>query len=828
MNALVLIAAMCAGETPAGKVEFSRDILPILSDNCFACHGPDEKARKGKLRLDTKEGAFKPSKVEGRAIIAPGALLQSELIHRLTTGEAGEKMPPEKFGRQLTSSQVGLVKAWIDQGARWEEHWSFLPPARAPVPQINSAARTANPIDRFVVARLEQEKLVQSPRAEKTTLLRRLFLDLTGLPPSPATVRDFLADNSPGAYEKIVDRLLASPHYGERMVWDWLEAARYADSNGYQGDGERTMWPWRDWAATAFNDNLPFDQFTRWQLAGDLVANATQEQKLATGFNRNHMINGEGGRIPAENRVDYVMDMTETTGTVWLGLTFNCCRCHDHKYDPIRQRDYYQLFSFFNNTPVDGGGGNPQTPPIIETFSLAQAEEKKGLDRQVGLEQAGLEEGEKKFFPRDKGKTAAEAEAAKGFPKEQKEVLAKSAGSRGKAQIELLAKAVEKTNPAHFHLLEQLKKAIDRRDAFSRALPRVMIMEELTKPRETFILEKGNYEKPTVKVGTAVPAALPQLAAGAPANRLALADWLVSPGNPLPSRVVINRLWQQFFGLGIVKSTEDFGVQGEKPSHAELLDWLAVELRESGWDIKHMVRLIVCSETYQQASKVPPGMAERDPQNRLLGRGARFRLPSWMLRDQALAASGLLAVRLGGPPTRPYQPPGIWEEATFGNKKYVQDHGENLYKRSLYTFWRRIIGPTMFFDTAARQTCTVKQTRTNTPLHALATLNDITFVEAARALAERELLLASGKDDDAIAGIFLSILAREAKPDEALVLRSGLARAMKHYVANPGEAKKLLQVGETKANPGLDPVRHAAFTALALSVLNIDEALNKE
>jgi hypothetical protein len=544
------------------------------------------------------------------------------------------------------------------------------------------------------------------------------------------------------------------------------------------------------------------------------------------------MINGEGGRIAAENRIDYVMDMSETMGTIWLGLTFNCCRCHDHKYDALSQKDYYQLFSFFNNTPVDGAGRSAQTPPILECSTPEQLLKKKQMDSSVGKVQSQVEELENKIFPRDKGKKASDSDVAKDYAKETKEILSKPAGSRGKAQLQQLAKAVEKSKPELFQILNNLIKTIDERDNFAKSLPLVMVMEELPKSRETFILDIGNYEKPMAKVGIAVPAVLPQIRKADSINRLDLAQWLVTKENPLTSRVIVNRFWQQFFGTGIVKTSEDFGVQGEKPSHPELLDWLAVEFQESNWNVKHLVRLILLSETYQQSSKLDPEAKEKDSANRFLSHGPRYRRPAWMIRDQALASSGLLIPQIGGPPTRPYQPQGIWEDATFGNKKYVQDQGENLYKRSVYTFWRRIIGPTMFFDTPARQYCNVKLSRTNTPLHALATLNDTTYVEASRVLAQRELLATSNKvevlDEVVIENIFRSILARKPSNEEAAILSAAVKRYQDAFEKDAEAAKKFISVGKMPASTAIDSKKLAAFGTLALSLFNLDEALNKE
>jgi hypothetical protein len=614
------------------------------------------------------------------------------------------------------------------------------------------------------------------------------------------------------------------------------------------------MWPWRDWAVDALNRNLPFDQFTVWQLAGDLLPDATTEQKLATAFCRNHMINGEGGRIAEENRVDYVMDMSETTATVWLGLTFNCCRCHDHKFDPLTQRDYYSLFAFFNQTPINGGGGDPQTRPAIEMASREQTEKLDELGEKVRAAGAEVDDLEVKVFPRPTGQPASASAKAAGLKPEIAALLKERAEKRNRGQVEQLEKHFATDELAYGALLKKQRAAVDARDAFSRALPRVMVMEDMPKPRDTFILTRGSYEKPGDKVGAALPASLVRPdtnVPGAATNRLALARWLVSPENPLTARVTVNRAWQQFFGTGLVKTAEDFGVQGEKPSHPELLDWLATEhmgiadrgLRiadsktnpqsairnpqSGGWDTKALHRLIVTSATYRQSSKVTAALHERDPQNRLLARGPRFRMPSWMIRDQALAVGGLLVQRHGGPPVRPYQPPGVWEEATFGGKRYQQDKGDALYRRSVYTFWRRIVGPTEFFDSAPRQTCVVKPTRTNSPLHALTTLNDVTFVEAARALAE-SVLKSGGSAEDRVELAFRRVLARRPTAEEKQVLLAAVARMRREFAADPAAAKKLLGVGESKRDEKLDPVEHAAYAALCSAILNLDEAVMKE
>ena len=795
--ALLFAMPLRAAEAP---VDFARDVQPILSENCYACHGPDAKARKADLRLDTADGALRKKD----PVIVPGKSADSEVIKRIASTEEEEAMPPKHFNKKVSAKQLATLKAWIDGGAAWGKHWAFVPPVRS-----------KGSIDSFIQDRLKSERLKPSPEASKETLLRRVTLDLTGLPPTAAERDAFLKDTSPDAYSKLVDRLLLSPRFGERMVWEWLEAARYADSNGYQGDGERTMYPWRDWAVRAFNSNMPFDRFTVEQIAGDLLPNATPEQKLATGFLRNHAINGEGGRIPEENRVDYVMDMAETVGTVWLGLTFNCCRCHDHKFDPVAQKEYYGLFAFFNQTPVNGGGGDPFTAPTINWPTPEQKKALETAEASVGKLAPAVADTEKKL-----------ADKFKDAPKEIADALKVVPASRTKAQIDALEKKFG-SEKEYAKQLADLGKAVDARESARRGIPRVMVMEDIPNPRDSFIYEKGLYNKPGAKVTPIVPAVLPPLNAPKP-DRLALAKWLVAKEHPLTARVTVNRLWQQFFGIGLVKTAGDFGSQGERPTHPEVLDWLAVEFVESGWDVKRFVKLMVTSATYRQSSNVTKELRERDPENRLLARAPRYRLPSWMIRDQALAASGLLVEKPGGPPVKPYQPVGVWEEATFGGKQYTPDTGEGLYRRSVYTFWRRIVGPTMFFDVSPRQVCSVKSGRTNTPLHALLTLNDIQFVEAGRALAEKVLLVPDGNDATRIETAFRAILVRAPKPAEAEVLRGALDRLRGQYKKEPQAAKDLLAIGASKPNPKLDIGELAAWSALCNLMFNLDEALSKE
>jgi hypothetical protein len=666
-------------------------------------------------------------------------------------------------------------------------------------------------------------------------LLRRVSLDLTGVPPAPEEVEAFLADAAPDAYERQVDRLLASPRYGQRWAWDWLDLARYADTNGFQGDPERTMWPWRDWVVNALNDNVPYDRFSIEQLAGDLLPEATVEQRIASGFHRNTMFNGEGGRIPEETRVENVFDRVETTGTVWMGLTFSCARCHDHKFDPIKHTDYFSLYDIFNQMSEIGappGGRTGQVPPLLDLPTPAEALAVQGARERIAVIGKDVEERERAVFPRAADAPLASAPSAQALPGKLPQNFAAVAPAERSvgALNEAIAHFKGAGQPEYVGALERLVQAARERDDAVRQVTRVMIMDEIENRRETVVLARGNYEARTT---TRVEGAIPEVfrSASTPAdrmNRLDLARWLVSAENPLGARTAVNRAWQAFFGVGFVKTAEDFGVQSEAPSHPELLDWLSTEYVRSGWDTKALHRLIVTSSAYRQSSRVAPTLLEKDPDNRLLARGSRHRLPSWMLRDQALAAAGLLVDRSDGPGVLPYQPAGIWEEATFGTKKYVQGKGEDLYRRSLYVFWRRIVGPTSFFDSGARQVCTVKVGRTNTPMHALVTLNDPAFVEAARVLAQR--VLEGTADDDAsrIDRIYRLALARPARADELRILGARMATLRAQYGADPAAARLLASSGEAPRPAELDPIEHAAWTALCSLVLNLDETLCKE
>ncbi len=1028
-------------------VEFNRDIRPILSDKCFACHGPDEKKRLTKLRLDTEQGAF-ADLGGGRFAILPGDPQQSELVNRITTDIEVQRMPPTYSGKQLNQEEIDLIRQWVSQGARWQKHWAFIPPERPELPQLEDNGWARNGLDHFVLQRLEKEGLDPSPAADPATLIRRMTLDLTGLPPTPAEVDAFLTDSSPDAYEKVVDRLLQSPRYAEKMASRWLDAARYADTNGYQTDAERSMWRWRDWVINAFDQNMPFDQFTIEQIAGDMLPDATLDQKIASAFNRNHRGNGEGGIVPEEYAVEYVVDRVETTSTVWLGLTTGCARCHDHKYDPIKQKDFYRLFSYFNNVPERGrafkyGNSAPfipaPTPAQLKELEqlegkLAEAQNKYEalgpeieelrqtweasaaqstildwsfdqdlllrypLDGTLGGRPGGSKDGKSvqvrlvdgmpHFVPGRLGaaasfdgkrflefgdvaqfgffdqfsfsvwlyptapdgpilgrniqnpevgehgfkgyglylregrvqlnlvtrwlddslrvETAEPLELSRwhhvaatydgsrvsdgariyvnGKPsalnilldlpnqdfrlpdplriggagdrrfsgliddvriysevlsprevavialaKSVSELAALPPGSRTQSQSDkLLWCFLDQYTPPHIHRpWRQLQDLHRQKRDLLRSFPTVMVMKE-GKTRDTFVLVRGAYDKPGEKVLPGVPAFLPQLNQDWENNRIGLARWLVAPENPLTARVTVNRFWQTYFGVGLVKTAEDFGSQGEWPLHLELLDWLATEFVASGWDMKALQKKIVMSATYRQSSKLLPELLKRDPENRLLARGPRFRLPAEVVRDQALAVSGLLVEQMGGPSVKPYQPAGLWSE--LSSNRYQRGEGSDLYRRSLYTFWKRTSAPPFMttFDSSQRETCSVRQMRTNTPLQALNLMNDVAYVEASRVLAERMMAEAGEAASQRIAFAHRLLTARAPRPQEAKILLEGYQHYLRGYREDRQAALELVSQGELPRNPALDVAELASYTMVASLILNLDEAVTKE
>ncbi len=813
----------------AGDLSFNRDIRPILSANCFACHGPDKHARKADRRLDTREGAL--AEEEGVRAIVPGDLGHSELALRISSTDPEEMMPPPKSDKKLTTEQIATLKKWIAQGAKYEPHWSLIPPVKPAIAdwEKRDAARGAalrtreaelkawaqNPIDNFILDRLLAEGLTPSPEAAPATLIRRMTFDLTGLPPTPAEVDAFLASfessrsfqssgtertertETTGAIAALADRLLASPRYGERMTRDWLDLSRYADTHGYHLDGGRDMWLWRDWVIAAFNANEPYDQFTVEQIAGDLLPNATDEQKIATGFHRNAMINFEGGALPEEYLAQYIKDRVATTATVYLGLTLQCAECHDHKFDPVTQKEFYQMYAFFNAVPengIDGSRGN--AAPMMSRPSSEQ--------------RARLAELQAEKMRADQEVKDAEQPA--------------------------VGPALEKESPATKTLHERAAAAAKAHGDFQKTIPTVMVMQQAEKPRESFVLVRGQYDQHGEKVEPGVPASLPPLAADAPRNRLGLAQWLVDPRHPLVARVTVNRFWQNIMGTGIVKTAQDFGSQAEWPSHPELLDWLAVDFIEHGWDVKRLVKMIVTSAAYRQSSRLTPELRERDPQNRLYARGPRFRLGAEEIRDAALYTSGLLVEQIGGPSVRPYQPEGLWEELSSrsdsGNwsaQRFVQDHGESLYRRTMYTFWKRTSPPPSLttFDAPDREKCLVNRERTNTPLQALVLMNDPTYLEAARKLAERMMTEGGASPAERVAFAFRLATARMPSENETRALVTLFEKQRARFTAAPEQATALLAIGESPRNDKLDAAELAAWASVASTILNLDETVTK-
>ncbi len=738
-----------------GKIDFNYDVKPILSDKCFTCHGPDVKKRQADFRLDNEEGAFKALKSNpAHFAIVKGKPEESLLVNRIFSEDPLYRMPPRESNLVLTDNEKQILKKWIQEGAEYKKHWAFIPPQKPELPK-NDFDWGANEIDQFILAKLNEVDLKPSAQADKERLIRRVSFDLTGLPPSIEQVDEFLNNESPVAYEKLVDELLASTTYGERWANYWLDVSRYGDSHGYQDDLPRVMWPWRDWVIHAFNENLPYDKFVTWQLAGDLLPSATPEQILATGFNRNHKITQEGGAIPEEYRTEYVVDRTSTFGKAFLGISLECSRCHDHKYDPVLQKDFYSIYSFFNKA------------------------KEKGLINYGELPKPNI-----KITKND---------------------------------------------------LDNVFKFINGKTIGSKDTVKVMVMDD-SEPRKTFVLNRGAYDTPTTdEVFASAPSAiLPYDQNEFGSNRLGLAKWLFDPGNPLTSRIMVNRLWQEIFGMGIVATSENFGNQGSLPSHPELLDYLAVEFREKGWDIKYMLKLMVMSSTYQQSSAVSKELREIDPQNVYLARSSRYRLSSEMIRDNILYSSGLLHQELGGPSVKPYQPDGLWESIAVGIKgrgesEYIADKGDKLYRRSLYTYWRKTIPPPsmLIFDAPLKETCEVRRVRTSTPLQALNLLNDPQMLEAARVLGSNLVEMKELTVEQKIALAFKRIVSRNPQKNEVDILLQSYMEEFDRYTADPKEASKFLRVGAYPQNASLNETECASMMHVVSIIFNLDEAINK-
>ncbi|HCW08520.1 MAG TPA: hypothetical protein DGG95_14270 [Cytophagales bacterium] len=755
---LLLISVRCKQKgalvIKSDSVDFNLHIRPILSDRCFKCHGPDAKQRKANLRLDTPEGAYAALKDDPtQHPIVPGAPDKSFVYLRIASTDTAEVMPPPSSNLKLNKSEINIIKKWIEQGAKYKKHWAFIPPKKKSLPEISDKRWPKNEIDYFIVASLENADLSPNEEATKELLLKRLSLDITGLPPSIELQNAFMKNEGEQAYEKTVDELLAQPHYGEKMAAHWMDVSRYADSHGYQDDGLRTMWPWRDWVIHAFNENYSYDQFVIWQLAGDLLPNATKEQILATGFNRNHKITQEGGVIDEEYRIEYVTDRTNTFGKAFLAFTFECAKCHDHKYDPISQKDYYSTFAFFNQVPEKGLVGD------ISLASLADP------------------------------------------PK-----------------IKITSDEVSK-----------ILTFINKKDT---AAVEVMVMKDAPIKRQTHILKRGVYDAPGEIVSIGLPSAiLPFDSIKYGNNRLGLAKWVTDKNNPITARVFVNRIWQEFFGRGLVKTSGDFGMQGEMPTHPELLDWLAVDFMENGWNIKRLVKQIVMSATYRQSSLVSKEKLEADPENILLSRSPRLRLTAEGIHDLTLFSSGLLVKEIGGPSVKPYQPKGIWESSTSGRgvlARYVQDHGDKLYRRGLYNFIKRTVPPPrmLMFDGSNRDQCEVKRMRTNTPLQALVLMNDPIVLESARVYAER-LMADKSTPEEKIVKAFRSIVCRHPKSGELSILLNYFNDEEKIFSQSKEKAKQFINAGEYPHTNVDNVATLAALMQVIHTIYNLEESITK-
>lgn len=742
------------GEKIPDSVDFSLHIKPILSDRCFKCHGPDKNAIEGNLSLHKAEDAYAViGENKDRYAIVPGDLEKSELIKRIFHNDPNLVMPPPESNLTLSEHEKELLKKWVAQGAVYKEHWAFVAPEQPKVPEIKGDSWSQNEIDKFILKKMDENSFLPSEKAAKEHLIRRAFFSIAGLPPSVDQVNAFLEDDSPNAYEKIVDSLLNTKAYAENMAAEWMEVARYADTHGYQDDFERIMWPWRDWVIHAFDKNIPYDEFVTYQLAGDMLPNPTKESILATGFNRNHKITAEGGVIPEEYRIEYVEDRTNTFGTAFLGMTLECARCHDHKYDPVSQKDHFQLFGFFNNLDEDGLMNGAQVIP--KPYMAITKEDAKGVLDFVNMTNAS------------------------------------------KPKIE------------------------------------VMVMKDMEEPRATYVLNRGVYDQPTEQVFPTTPEAILPFPEEFPKNRLGLSQWLFHEKNPLTARVAVNRIWQRMFGKGLVESSYDFGNQGALPSHPELLDFLAIKFRTEGWDIKQMIKYMAMSATYQQSTKISDEMNERDPENTYLARAPRLRLSAEMIRDQALKISGLMHNEVGGPSVKPYQPEGIWEETTGGGggstATYVLSSGKDLYRKSLYTFWKRTVPPPsmMTFDASSRDLCTVKRQETNTPLQALVLLNDPQLIEAARVLASKTMKSNEEDIKGQISYIFQSATSRMPKEDELAILQEQYNVSLEKIKLGEVAPDEYLNIGELEATDELPADKLTALALTAQTILNLDETISR-
>jgi hypothetical protein len=832
------------------KIEFNRDVRPILSDTCFKCHGFDPKQREGGRRFDTREGAL--AEIEGLRAVVPGKLAESDMHVRIHSKDPDEQMPPPKSGKKLTAQQRAILDRWIEQGAQYQEHWSYIQPSRPPVPEVRDSGQPVrNPIDAFVQAQLGERGLKASSEADPRTLARRLFFDLTGLPPKPDEVAAFAdqprgTNNSDNVYGKLVDTLLASPHYGERMAIPWLDVVRYADSIGYHSDNARNVWPYRDYVIRAFNENQRFDRFTIEQLAGDLLPGSTLEQKVGSAFNRLLLTTEEGGAQAKDYEARMLTDRVRAVGTVWLGHTIGCAQCHDHKYDPITARDFYALGAFFADIQEASIGRREDGMPVITPeqgkqlakLDAAQAAAKKKLDAvtpQLDAAQQQWEADVRSFeatLP-ELRKDAQATEAGKTAARKAQDALKKAAKDRNANEKTAVKDYFRNKAAALFRdELEAMAQAQKERDAFYNPLAKCLVSVSSATPRTVRILPRGNWLDES---GEVVPPALPHFlrqpnfADGRKLTRLDLAEWLVSRENPLTARVFVNRLWKQFFGIGLSKVLDDFGAQGEPPVHPALLDWLAVEFMDSGWDVKHMVRLMVSSHTYRQVSTAPKEMLARDPENRELARQSRFRLDAELVRDNALTIAGLLVPKIGGPSVKPYQPAGYWENLNFPAREWQNDTNENQWRRGLYTWWQRsYLQPSlMAFDAPSREECAAERVRSNIPQQALALLNDPTYVEAARAFATRILKEGGAEPAERIGWAYRQALGRPPRPDEVTVTTALLEKHVGLFTSDAAAADKLVKTGLAPIAEGITISELAAWTSVARVILNLHETITR-
>jgi hypothetical protein len=814
-------ARLLAADAAPKPVDYSREVQPILAAHCYACHGPDEGKRKAKLRLDQRGAALKKA-------IKAGDAGHSPLISRISSSDADEMMPPPESKKdRLTPAQIDVLRRWIDEGAKFDIHWSYIKPVRPTLPPVKNRSWVRNPVDAFVAAGQEAHRLAPAPEADRISLIRRLSFDLTGLPPAPEEVDAFVHDQSPEACETLVDRLLASTHYGERMAMYWLDAVRYADTGGYHSDNHRDVWLFRDYVINSFNTNKRFDQFTLEQLAGDLLPNPTIEQRIASGYNRLLQTTEEGGAQAKEYRAKYAADRVRNASTVWLASTMGCCECHNHKFDPFTTKDFYSFSAFFADIQEKAVGRQDQTP-ILSAEAEARV---KLFDEQLALLRSTLTKPSAELEVLQAAwEKKARAEGSKGLPKQVAEALAVPPAKRTPQQKQVISQHYRGIAPE----LEAIRKATadvqGQRDALLKSAPTTLVTMTVP-PRVVRVLPRGNWLDDSGEiVEPAVPGFLAELdTKGKRASRLDLAKWIVSPNNPLTARVFVNRLWKICFGQGIVKSLDDFGIQGALPSHPQLLDWLTVEFMESGWDVKHILKLLVMSNTYRQSSAAAKEVRAKDPANVWLARQGRFRLDSEMVRDNALAVSGLLSRKIGGPSVKPYQPAGYWSFLNFPKREWQADQGESLYRRGLYTYWcRTFLHPSLLaFDAPTREECTVDRPRSSTPLQALVLLNDPIYVEAARVFAQR--IIKEGGSDTAtrLNWAYRRAVSRGVKPAEVKLLTELLQKHLAEFRKDKAAAHKAVNVGEWPLPKDEDTAELAAWTSVARAILNLHETITR-